>query len=141
MTIQAQILELLKQLQQDTGTSIILITHDLGIVAGMCHDVCVMYAGKIVEKATGDDLFARPLHPYTLGLLKSLPRLDAGGKGKLTPIHGLPPDLIHNPQGCNFEPRCPFRIHKCKTREPVLSEVAPGRLTACWVNVETNESR
>jgi oligopeptide transport system ATP-binding protein len=141
VTIQAQILELLKKLQSETGTSIILITHDLGIVAGMCHHICVMYAGKIVEKATAGELFARPLHPYTLGLLKSLPRLDAEAKEKLTPIHGLPPDLIHNPPGCNFEPRCPFCIQKCKTQEPPLLDVAPGRASACWVNVENNEPR
>jgi oligopeptide transport system ATP-binding protein len=141
VTIQAQILELLKKLQQETGTTIILITHDLGVVAGMCHDIAVMYAGKIVEKAEAGSLFARPLHPYTLGLLRSIPRLDAEGKGELFPIDGMPPDLIHNPPGCNFEPRCPFRVEKCKTWEPNLEQVEPGRFVACYVDVATGKQR
>ena len=141
VTIQAQILELLKKLQEETGTSIIMITHDLGIVAGMCHKIAVMYAGRIVEKADAGELFKKPLHPYTLGLLKSLPRLDAEQKEKLEVIEGLPPDMIHNPPGCNFEPRCPFAVEYCKQNEPVLEEVAPGRRIACWVDVDTGKRR
>ena len=141
VTIQAQILDLLKDLQEKTGTSVILVTHDLGIVAGMSHNIIVMYAGRIVESAATGPLFARPLHPYTLGLLKSLPRLDAESKERLVPIEGLPPDLIHNPPGCNFEPRCPFRIKRCIDEDPRLVEVKPGRSIACWVDVESGKPR
>jgi oligopeptide transport system ATP-binding protein len=141
VTIQAQILELLKSLQEQTGTGIILITHDLGIVAGMCHEICVMYAGRIVEQAATEDLFARPMHPYTLGLLRSLPRLDADAKDKLTPIPGLPPDLIRTPPGCSFEPRCAFRIEKCKTQAPPLMDIEPGRRSACWVDPASGNPR
>jgi oligopeptide transport system ATP-binding protein len=117
VTIQAQILELMKSLQQSEGTAIILITHDLGIVANSCRRVNVMYAGKFVEEASVDDLFARPRHPYTLGLLQSIPRLD-GGSETLTPIQGQPPDLVHLPSGCTFHPRCPNRVAICPEQYP-----------------------
>ncbi len=107
VTIQAQILELMKELQQAEGTAIILITHDLGVVANICRRVNVMYAGRFVEEAAVDDLFARPRHPYTLGLLKSIPRLDTADE-TLTPIRGQPPDMIHLPSGCAFNPRAPM---------------------------------
>jgi oligopeptide transport system ATP-binding protein len=119
VTIQAQILELMKQLQQAEGTAIILITHDLGVVANICRRVNVMYAGRFVEEAPVDDLFARPRHPYTQGLLQSIPRLDAAQE-TLTPIRGQPPDLIHLPTGCAFHPRCPNIIDRCPRDVPPL---------------------
>ena len=136
VTIQAQILELLKEVQKDTGTAIIMITHDLGVVAGMCSRIAVMYAGRIVEKAATPDLFARPLHPYTYALLQSIPRLDKTEKGRLFSISGLPPDLIHNPAGCNFQPRCPFAVQRCKTDDPQLRDSGPGREIACHIDLE-----
>ncbi|HZZ28498.1 MAG TPA: ABC transporter ATP-binding protein [Pirellulales bacterium] len=119
VTIQAQILELMKELQRAEGTAIILITHDLGVVANICRRVNVMYAGRFVEEAPVDDLFARPRHPYTLGLLQSIPRLDATQEA-LTPIRGQPPDLIHLPTGCAFHPRCPNIIDRCPKEVPPL---------------------
>ncbi len=135
VTIQAQILELMKELQQQEGTAIILITHDLGIVANMCHRVNVMYAGRFVEKASVEPLFATPRHPYTLGLLHSLPRLDEEGNEQLTPIEGQPPDLIHLPPGCSFAPRCPYRIDRCTQDDPQLTDVSGGGQFACFVDV------
>jgi oligopeptide transport system ATP-binding protein len=120
VTIQAQILELLKELQASQGTAIVLITHDLGIVANSCRRVNVMYAGRFVEEATVDDLFARPRHPYTLGLLQSIPRLDSA-TDRLTPIEGQPPDLVHLPSGCTFHPRCPNAVAICRERFPAWS--------------------
>jgi oligopeptide transport system ATP-binding protein len=119
VTIQAQILDLMKELQRAEGTAIILITHDLGIVAGSCRRVNVMYAGKFVEEALVDDLFQRPRHPYTIGLLQSIPRLDGAGQ-RLTPIEGQPPDLARLPTGCTFHPRCPNAI---------ASSIRPGLAT------------
>ncbi|MFA6450752.1 MAG: ABC transporter ATP-binding protein [bacterium] len=141
VTIQAQILELLNRLQKETGSAIILITHDLGVVAGMCEKTIVMYAGRIVEKATTDQLFKRPLHPYTFALLKSLPRLDAEKKERLYSIAGLPPNLINNPPGCNFNPRCSLATERCFREDPALIEVEPGREIACWMNIETGGAR
>ncbi len=141
VTIQAQILDLLKKLQSETGAAIMLITHDLGVVAGMTEKIIVMYAGKIVEKADTSSLFSRPLHPYTFALLKSLPRLDAREKEKLYSIAGLPPDLIHNPKGCKFNPRCAFATGKCFEEEPELVEVGPGRRVACWIDIEKGGAR
>ncbi len=115
VTIQAQILELMKELQQAEGTAIILITHDLGVVANICRRVNVMYAGRFVEEAAVDDLFARPRHPYTLGLLKSIPRLDTADE-TLTPIRGQPPDLIHLPSGCAFNPPAPMRSNAAQRK-------------------------
>ncbi len=141
VTIQAQILELLKELQQQEGTAIILITHDMGVVANICHRVNVMYAGRFVEEAAVDDLFAEPRHPYTIGLLESIPRITEQQGEQLTPITGQPPDLIHLPPGCAFAPRCPFRIDRCTQEVPAL-EVAPsGGRYACFVDVTTTERR
>jgi oligopeptide transport system ATP-binding protein len=134
VTIQAQIIELVKELRDELGMAIIWITHDLGIVAGIADRVAVMYAGFIIESADVKELYGDPRHPYTLGLLGSVPRLDLGKKKKLTPIFGLPPDLIDLPSGCPFAARCDYRIDRCVER-PELRLVAPGHEVACWVDV------
>ncbi|MHB8647551.1 MAG: ABC transporter ATP-binding protein [Thermomicrobiales bacterium] len=139
VTIQAQILELLKKIQQDRGTGLIMITHDLGVVAGMTDRTNVMYAGHIVETASTDELFANPRHPYTLGLLNSIPRLDEQQKGKLKPIRGLPPDLIDLPNMCPFAPRCDYAEEQCFQQNPLLREVVPGHEIACWFNIVNGE--
>ncbi|MGI8476740.1 MAG: ABC transporter ATP-binding protein [Thermomicrobiales bacterium] len=131
VTIQAQILELMAGLNRDFKTAIILITHDLGVVAEVCQRVIVMYAGRIVEQGTALRLFPDPQHPYTMGLLNSMPRLGDRVKEPLTPIGGMPPDLLSPPKGCRFAPRCPRRQAKCET-EPPLVESAPGQWAACW---------
>ncbi len=133
VTIQAQILELLKKVNRDFGTATILITHNLGVVAGTCQRVLVMYAGKIVETGPTEDIFANPKHPYTWSLLRSIPRLDAETHEPLRPIEGLPPDLIDRPTGCSFHPRCAFRIERCSRDTPELTPVGPTQLAACWV--------
>jgi peptide/nickel transport system ATP-binding protein len=130
VTIQAQILDLMRGLRRDTGAAIVLITHDLGVVAEMADDVAVMYAGQIVERAAVDDLFARPEHPYTVGLLGSIPRLDEK-RERLPSIEGRVPDMTQPPAGCRFAARCPFVEPDCRTTAPVLVEVAPGHLTRC----------
>ena len=130
VTIQAQILDLMRGLRRDTGTAIILITHDLGVVAEMADDVAVMYAGQIVERAPVRDLFARPEHPYTVGLLGSIPRLDQK-RERLPSIEGRVPDMTHPPEGCRFAARCPFVEPACRDAAPPLVEVAPGHLTRC----------
>ncbi|QEF96587.1 Oligopeptide transport ATP-binding protein OppD [Stieleria maiorica] len=132
VTIQAQILDLLRDLQQRRGTSIIMITHDLGVVAEICHRVLVMYAGRVVEKADADALFADPKHPYTQGLLRSLPRFDQTAE-TLQAIPGQPPDLGHLPDGCSFRPRCPVAIDACKTQDPALVNLDGRREAACLV--------
>ena len=131
VTIQAQILELMIDLQKRTGAAIIMITHDLGVVADMADDVMVMYAGKQVEYGSADDIFYRPLHPYTWGLLDSLPRHDISEKGELCPISGQPPSLIDIPSGCAFHPRCPYAKDVCRTDVPALKEIEPGHSSAC----------
>jgi oligopeptide transport system ATP-binding protein len=138
VTIQAQILDLVRRLRDKLGMAIIWITHDLGIIAGLAERVLVMYAGFIVENAPVKDLYADPRHPYTLGLLASLPRVDtARSQGEtLKPIGGFPPDLIGLPQGCPFQPRCLFRIDKC-AENPPLTQISPERHVACWVDVRT----
>jgi oligopeptide transport system ATP-binding protein len=136
VTIQAQILELMKELQRAEGTAIILITHDLGVVANICRRVNVMYAGRFVEEAAVDDLFARPRHPYTLGLLKSIPRLDTADE-TLTPIRGQPPDLVHLPSGCAFNPRCPNVVERCPKEVPPLVTTENGRRFACFNEVQS----
>jgi len=121
VTIQAQILELMKDLQHRHGTAIILVTHDLGVVAGMSDRVHVMYAGRLVETAATDDLFARPRHPYTEGLLASVPRLDGDADAELRSIPGQPPDLAALPAGCAFAPRCAYRVEGCTIEAPPLA--------------------
>src|SRR5437763_7678124 len=130
VTIQAQILDLMRGLRRDTGTAIILITHDLGVVAEMADDVAVMYAGQIVERAPVRDLFARPEHPYTVGLLGSIPRLDEK-RERLPSIEGRVPDMTRPPAGCRFAARCPFVEPACLASVPALAEVAPGHLSRC----------
>ena len=136
VTIQAQILELLREIARDRKTAIVLITHDLGIVAGMAQRVNVMYAGQIVEKATTQDLFANPRMPYTWGLLKSLPRVDERRGERLTPIEGTLPDLADPPPGCRFEPRCQYRREICSVETPRLLSIAdagaPVHEVRCW---------
>jgi len=135
VTIQAQIVDIVKGLRNELGMAIIWITHDLGIVAGLVDRVQVMYAGFIVERAPVKEFYANPHHPYSIGLLGSLPRLDAKTREKLTPIQGLPPDLIALPPGCPYYERCPRAIDICRKENPVLREVAPDHVVACWVDV------
>jgi peptide/nickel transport system ATP-binding protein/oligopeptide transport system ATP-binding protein len=130
VTVQAQILDLLRELQAETGMSIILITHDLGVVAEMADEVAVMYASRVAERASAADLFASPQHPYTLGLLGSVPRLDED-RERLLAIEGAVPPPFALPKGCRFHPRCPFAIEACTHAPPALEEVAPGHLAAC----------
>ena len=131
VTIQAQILELIRQLKAEIGTSVILITHDLGVVAGMTDRLIVMYAGKVFETATTTDLFARPANPYTRGLLLSVPDVTAVDRGDLYQIPGLPPDVAHLPPGCPFEPRCDRAEARCRETFPPMVQVAPGHFSLC----------
>ena len=133
VTVQAQILALLRRLQADNGMAILLITHNLGIVAENCHHVAVMYAGKIVETAPMRTLFRNPRHPYTQGLLRAVPRLDHPVKQPLPTISGSVPNLLHLPSGCRFRSRCPWEQPKCAEEEPPLMEVEAGHRAACWV--------
>ena len=135
VTVQAQILDLLKELTRDTGAALILITHDLGVVARYADKVAVMYAGRIVEQASAADLYANPRHPYTRGLLASVPRLDGLAGRRLVPIVGQPPDLSALPPGCAFAPRCTRADAKCVAQRPGLVEVAPQHLNACLHDV------
>jgi oligopeptide transport system ATP-binding protein len=135
VTIQAQMLELIKELQQSQGTAVILITHALGVVASVCSRVLVMYAGKIVEEASVEGLFARPQHPYTLGLLRSIPRWDATTKQRLIAIEGQPPDMLHPPSGCEFHPRCPYVLERCPRDVPLLEPAIHGGRKACWADL------
>jgi peptide/nickel transport system ATP-binding protein len=134
VTIQAQILDLLRELNADFGAAIILISHDLGVVANVCSRVVVMYAGEVVEEGRTEDVLAEPKHPYTWALINAVPRLDRyePGDKRLTTIEGAPPDPLRWPTGCRFAPRCPFRVERC-TEHPDLAEVAPGRQARCWV--------
>jgi len=142
VTIQAQILDLLKTVNREFATATILITHNLGVVAGMCERVQVMYAGKIVEEGRTDDVFAHPRHPYTWALLRSIPRLDDEERKPLLAIEGLPPDLANKPSGCAFHPRCPFAIDRCVRDIPPLAAVgAEGQRAACWVTQGGGELR
>jgi oligopeptide transport system ATP-binding protein len=135
VTIQAQIVDLVRRLQDELGMAIIWITHDLGVVAGMADRVLVMYSGFIVEEGNVNDIYANPRHPYTLGLLRSIPRLDLGRQKRLIPIDGLPPDLLEPPTHCPFAPRCSFVEERCWQANPVLEEVTPGHKAACWVDI------
>jgi oligopeptide transport system ATP-binding protein len=132
VTIQAQILEIMAKLSSEFGTAVIIITHNLGVIARYARRVNVMYAGKIVESSTSREVYGNPKHPYTLGLLKSVPRLDQVRKSKLNPIEGFPPDLVHMPPGCSFFPRCEYRSEKCHQEEPPLMLVGEKHYSACW---------
>jgi oligopeptide transport system ATP-binding protein len=134
VTIQAQILDLVRGMRDELGMALILITHDLGVVAGMADEIAVMYAGHIVEQAPAEQLFANPRHPYTLGLLRSIPRLDRDAE-RLTPIPGRPPDLVRLGSGCPFVPRCSFAVERCRVERPELRPIEPGHDAACWVDV------
>jgi oligopeptide/dipeptide ABC transporter ATP-binding protein len=141
VTIQAQLVELVKDIQAKLGMALIWITHDLGVVAGLAERVIVMYAGFVVEDAKIDELYGNPLHPYTLALLKSLPRLDGLHGDTLSTIEGLPPSLLECPKCCPFEPRCEFAVEKCREINPLLEEIEPGHRIACWVDVKTGKLR
>jgi len=132
VTIQAQILELMKALKKELGMAIMLITHDLGVIAEMAQRVVVMYAGKIVEEADAISIFRSPLHPYTEGLLKSIPRLDRA-KGRLHVIEGVVPNPLYMPEGCRFHPRCPYAMDICRAQEPDFVQVSEERQVACWL--------
>ena len=133
VTIQAQILELMRKLSDEFGVALMIITHNLGVVARYADRVHVMYAGKIIESADAREIYQNPRHPYTLGLLRSVPRLDQPRKGKLDPIEGQPPDLWNLPGGCSFRPRCRFSIEKCAQEVPPLREIGNDHRSACWV--------
>jgi oligopeptide transport system ATP-binding protein len=139
VTIQAQILELIRRLKSEFNTAVIFITHDLGVVAGLCDRVIVMYGGRIMEEAPTVQIFGEPRHPYTLGLLKSVPRLDEERKERLEPIPGMPPDMVNPIPGCPFYPRCTYREPRNKDQMPPLEEVSPGHKVACWVDIRTTE--
>jgi oligopeptide transport system ATP-binding protein len=141
VTIQAQILDLLRSLVRERGTALILITHDLGVVAGMCERVNVMYAGTIVEAGTAEQVFAAPRHPYTLGLLQSVPRLDAGRAQRLQPIAGAPRNMLSAPTFCPFAPRCRYRTDVCGERLPALEPSDTGQRSACFNPVAADEWR
>ncbi len=131
VTIQAQILDLMRDLQKRLNSAIILITHDLGVVAEVCEDVLVMYAGNMVEYGTAEQIFQEPKHPYTWGLLESLPRLDETGRKRLVPIQGQPPNLLKLPTGCPFAPRCAFALPECATVPPPLVDFGNGHVARC----------
>jgi oligopeptide transport system ATP-binding protein len=133
VTIQAQIVELVKRLRAELGMSVIWITHDLGIIAGLAQRVIVMYGGCFIEEAPVRELYAHPRHPYTIGLLGSLPRLDADGRRSLASIDGQPPVLFDKPVSCPFAPRCPYVIARCREENPPPVELGPGHRVACWV--------
>jgi oligopeptide/dipeptide ABC transporter ATP-binding protein len=133
VTIQAQILELMKTLSRRLGVAMLIITHNLGVVARYADRVNVMYAGRIIEQGTARELYARPRHPYTLGLLRSVPRLDEARRARLDPIEGQPPDLSRLPPGCAFAPRCSFRVERCLVERPALRPAGDdGHVSACW---------
>jgi len=133
VTIQAQIIELMKDLKEKLNMSIILITHDLGLVADICEKVVVMYGGTIVEQGSTGDIFYNPQHPYTKGLLKCIPRMNMG-RERLKPIEGQPPDMINPPKGCAFVERCSCAMKICELQKPVYTEVKKGHGSACWLH-------
>jgi oligopeptide transport system ATP-binding protein len=139
VTIQAQILELLRELVREEGSALIMITHDLGVVAGMCERVNVMYAGMFMETGGADQLFDSPRHPYTLGLLESIPRLDAPRRSQLKPIAGAPRDMLSPPAACPFQPRCRFEVELSREAVPPLVELEPGHFVACFNPVPADE--
>ena len=136
VTIQAQILELMKSLTTEFGVALIVITHNLGVVARYADRVNIMYAGKIIERGSAMEIYSNPRHPYTVGLLRSVPRLDQPRRTRLDPIEGQPPDLINLPPGCSFRERCRWAIDKCATEPPELMQVNDGHVSACWVPEE-----
>ena len=140
VTIQAQIIDLVKRLRDELGMAVIWITHDLGVVAGFVDKVVVMYAGHIVEAAPLKEFYANPQHPYSIGLLGSLPRLDAETQERLISIDGLPPDLIDLPDCCPFVARCTYVVDKCMQENPLLREIGPYHQIACWVDVNKQEA-
>ncbi len=140
VTIQAQILELMRGLTQKFGVALMIITHNLGVVARYADRVNVMYAGKVIESGSAREVYQNPRHPYTLGLLRSVPRLDQPRKAKLDPIEGQPPDLCNLPQGCSFLPRCKFAVERCGREVPALREVGEGQRSACWVAETLNQN-
>ena len=139
VTIQAQIVELVKELQQKIGMAIIWISHNLGLVAGMVDKVIVMYGGYIVEKAPVDDLYERPRHPYSLGLLNAIPKIESREQGRLASIEGMPPDLRHPATACPFAPRCLYAVDQCRKSLPPLLEIGPRRSVRCWRWEETEK--
>jgi oligopeptide/dipeptide ABC transporter ATP-binding protein len=139
VTIQAQILALLKELVAEERTALILITHDLGVVAGMCERVNVMYAGMFMETGSAEQLFGAPRHPYTLGLLQSVPRLDAARRAALQPIEGAPRDMLRPPSACPFQPRCRYEVEQSRLEVPPLLEIEPGHKVACFNPVPAEE--
>ena len=141
VTIQAQIMDLVKRLRDELGMAIVWITHDLGVVAGIAQRVLVMYGGYIIEEAPVNELYANPEHPYTIGLLGSLPRIDADQEDKLYSIDGLPPMLLEKPTYCPFAPRCKWALEHCWKENPPLLEVGPSHRAACWVDTKTGRHR
>ncbi len=141
VTIQAQIVELVKRLRDELGMAIIWITHDLGIIAGLADRVAVMYAGYMIEEAYVKPLYTDPQHPYTLGLLNSLPRMDESGYRRLASIDGLPPVLLEKPSYCPFAPRCSYALERCWKENPPLMPVGPDHTAACWVDPKTGKER
>ena len=139
VTIQAQILDLLRALVAEENAALILITHDLGVVAGMCERVNVMYGGMFMETGSADQLFGSPRHPYTLGLLQSVPRLDAARRSRLHPIEGAPPNMLQAPSACPFQPRCRFEVDLSRQQVPQLVEIEPGHMVACFNPVPADE--
>ncbi|MDR0851840.1 MAG: ABC transporter ATP-binding protein [Clostridiales Family XIII bacterium] len=137
VTIQAQILDLMRQMKDELGMSIIFITHDMGVIAEMSDRVAIMYAGRIVEQAAVEDLFAKPVHPYTAGLLNSITKI--GNRGRLDTIRGVVPEFSNLPKGCRFCPRCDFSITRCEEEEPVFEEIAPGHFVSCFRSRERME--
>jgi peptide/nickel transport system ATP-binding protein/oligopeptide transport system ATP-binding protein len=141
VTIQAQIIELIARLKDDFNSAVILITHDLGVVAEIADEILVMYAGRVVERAAKRDLFYDPQHPYAWGLLGSIPRLDRPRAERLHSIEGAPPSLIQLPKGCKFRPRCPHAFDKCFEEPQLANRVeTPGHLDRCWLEVETKRA-
>jgi oligopeptide transport system ATP-binding protein len=135
VTVQAQILAILKQITREVNSALILITHDLGVVARYADRVAVMYGGRIVETAPARELYARPRHPYTRGLMDSVPRLDDGAKKRLVPIDGQPPDLANLPAGCAFAPRCRHALERCRAERPQLEQAGERHFKACFADV------
>jgi oligopeptide transport system ATP-binding protein len=141
VTIQAQIVDLVRRLRDEIGMAVVWITHDLGVVAGFAKRVAVMYAGYVIEEANVKDLYTQPQHPYTLGLLGSLPRLDIGHNQRLTSIDGLPPILFQKPTACPFAPRCRWAVERCWQDNPVLENAGSEHRVACWVDTKTGRPR